>query len=364
MAVTSGFFDAKLNEFEELDRKYGSEQFGSLFDGVITDGVFKNYKDALKLEVAPLTSNGLGIYVDPGRAWYDRTWTLNTAQERLNVINPDVSFWRRDAVVLRIDKRLNNVSGRQNKIYIKKGRTDYTLAGTKLTADVLERSSDGDVIEYLIGIIEVTPTATPTPSALKVISTILDPDDKVANHTDISNAGATDDMVAHYCKAIVPTSATVEGIIKTLENEFNSYQKNYKDEFDAWFDEIKDSLGSLSNDQVMQMAIMIGEIYSSNYVSGAYPYVVDEKLYLSPDDTGAKPEVNINFGYASLPFAANARAKEIEIKSTKIMYNSSFTYSVGDYVYHTESGNDILYVCIVDITVPEAWNSNHWQLAE
>lgn len=363
MAVTSGFFDAKLNEFDELDRKYGSEQFGSLFDGVITDGVFKNYKDAFKIEIAPMSSGNLGVYVDPGRAWYDRTWTLNTAQERINIAAVDAFYYRRDLVVLRIDKRLNNVSGRQNKIYIKTGAKD-TAGFPKILSGDIERSSDGEVIEYIIGIIEITPTPTPSTGALKLIPTILDPDDKVKNHTNINNTGVTDSMIAHYCKAIVPTSATVDGIIKTLENEFNSYQKNYKDEFDAWFDEIKDSLGTLSNDQVMQMALMIGEIYSSNYVSGAYPYVVDEKLYLSPDDTGAKPEVNINFGYASLPFAANARAKEIEIKSNKIMYNSTFTYSVGDYVFHTESGNDILYVCIVDITVPEAWNSNHWQLAE
>ena len=46
-------------------------------------------------------------------------------------------------------------------------------------------------------------------------------------------------------------------------------------------------------------------------------------------------------------------------KTTNIPYYSTATYSIGDLCVY----NDKLYVCIVEITTPEQWNSSHWKLA-
>lgn len=40
-------------------------------------------------------------------------------------------------------------------------------------------------------------------------------------------------------------------------------------------------------------------------------------------------------------------------------YSANKTYSVGDYVIY----NNELYVCIYEITAPEGWNQEHWQVA-
>lgn len=46
-------------------------------------------------------------------------------------------------------------------------------------------------------------------------------------------------------------------------------------------------------------------------------------------------------------------------KTTDTPYDSTATYSVGDLCVY----NDKLYVCSVEITTPEQWNSSHWKLA-
>lgn len=65
--LSFGFYNSKGG-----DRKYDAEQIGAMFNGLITDGVFANYKEALRV------TSGAGkreIVVRPGRAWFNGTWT-------------------------------------------------------------------------------------------------------------------------------------------------------------------------------------------------------------------------------------------------------------------------------------------------
>lgn len=58
MAVTSGFFNAVSG-----DRTYSAEQFGALFNGIITDGIFHAVGEAFRvwtLSVAPRSESVLG----------------------------------------------------------------------------------------------------------------------------------------------------------------------------------------------------------------------------------------------------------------------------------------------------------------
>ena len=65
--LTSGFYNSKGG-----DRKYDAEQFGAMFNGLIADGVFAHYKDALKVTAG---SGNRELVVKPGRAWFNGTWT-------------------------------------------------------------------------------------------------------------------------------------------------------------------------------------------------------------------------------------------------------------------------------------------------
>ena len=107
--VTSGFYDS-LNH----DRHYSSIQFGSIFDGVIQDGVFQHVGSRLMVS----QNSGMMISVGTGRAWFNHTWTYNDSILPLTVPQSEVILDRVDAVVLEVDAR---EEGRINAIKIVKG---------------------------------------------------------------------------------------------------------------------------------------------------------------------------------------------------------------------------------------------------
>lgn len=110
MAITSGFFDSVSG-----DRKYTAQQFGNLFTGIITDGVFSGVGGGMKVE-----ARSTQVYINSGRAWCSGTWLDNDAYASLNVpANPHPNYSRYDAVVLTFDR---SSSVRRNSI-------DY-IAGT------------------------------------------------------------------------------------------------------------------------------------------------------------------------------------------------------------------------------------------
>lgn len=95
MAVTYGFYNSVGG-----DRTYDAKQFGAIFTGIITDGVFELIGDALTVVAA----SGMTVTVGDGRAWFNGTWTKNDADLVLNVSTSHISLPRIDTVVLEIDE--------------------------------------------------------------------------------------------------------------------------------------------------------------------------------------------------------------------------------------------------------------------
>ena len=312
MAVTSGFFDAVTPQGGEPDRVYSSKDFGSLFDGIITDGVFKDYPNAegnFKVSLSSVNGEAIKVFVAPGRAWFNKTWTLNNTTREIELDPPTATAYRRDAIVLRVDARN---SKRYNEIYALKGPENPSGNAT-----IPMLTNNNDVHEYLLAVVYVKATKISGISNRSVEITNV-----VGNTKEYSQA-------APYSAAIEPTKATVKSIITSLINQFNAYQETYQIEFDEWFAGIIGELGVLSVEQTVRLSLMIGEIYRTEYVSGRYPYVdAYDRLYLSLDDTGETPEVTINFGYASLPYFPNNRAKQVIVEE-HVPYSLLFTF-IGD----------------------------------
>lgn len=122
MAVTYGFYNS-LNK----DRMYNAEQMSSIFNGIITDGVFSTIGDALMT----VAGSGMQVIVKTGRAWFNSTWTLNDAQLPLDVPTADVSLTRIDAVILEVNSA---VATRANSIKILKGTPSANPAKPTLSA--------------------------------------------------------------------------------------------------------------------------------------------------------------------------------------------------------------------------------------
>ena len=281
MAVTSGFFDAVLNGGVP-DRKYGADEFGAIFDGIISDGIFKNYPAgvAYPFKVTPPTDSSLqvlAIQVAPGRAWLDKTWTLNTASYTVQLADRNVNQSRTDGIFIKVDK--NN---RMNDI---------------VSVNMANPPIDDDNVKYhLIALVQVKPGVSTDPIV----------------EDDITNKIGEADGTPYVQSLITDMNATTKTIIENLETQFDSYKEAYGKEFTAWFESIKDDIGGITPDQIVEVAEMVAEAYSSDYLSGVYPYVEGTGLYLSSNKE-IQPPVFLNFGFVSASMAKNPNANELEV---------------------------------------------------
>lgn len=71
MALSYGFYDS-VNH----DRRYNATQISQMFDGIISDGVYANYAKCMIVKASSVDNQ---VIVQPGRAWFNHTWTYNDA---------------------------------------------------------------------------------------------------------------------------------------------------------------------------------------------------------------------------------------------------------------------------------------------
>lgn len=95
MGFTFGFYNS-LNG----DRRYNTEQFGEIFDGILRDGIIPSIGQLFAVTTA---NNGMQINVGTGRAWFDHTWNKNDSVMVLTLPLSDVTRSRYDAVVLEVN---------------------------------------------------------------------------------------------------------------------------------------------------------------------------------------------------------------------------------------------------------------------
>lgn len=294
MAVISGFFNAMQDGSGKRDRVYSAEDFGAIFDGIITDGIFEQYLDHFNVTTSGTTPAGhLEVVVKPGRAWFNQTWTLIDADYTVsNIASRDVNLNRIDGIYLKVDK-----DSRANSIYVSEGDEDI-VPSLKVPTDVPDH-----VNHYLLATIYVS-----------------------ANKDNVDSPITSDEITvmigkdggAPYAKSIVTNaSVTADSILASLDKEFESYQSNFSDQFWNWFDDIRENVGEITDDQIIQIAEMVANLYSADYLSGVYPYVDGNCLYLSSEKS-IPPPVIINFGFVTGSMQPNKFANEITVYTETI----------------------------------------------
>lgn len=112
--ITYGFYDS-LNH----DRRYNAIQFGSIFDGVIRDGIFMSIGTCFRV----IPGEGMMLLVGIGRAWFNHTWTLNDAPLPIYIPQSEVLLNRIDAIVLDI---YSDQAHRVNDVIVVKGTPSKT----------------------------------------------------------------------------------------------------------------------------------------------------------------------------------------------------------------------------------------------
>lgn len=183
MSLTFGFHDSHNG-----DRKYSAIQFMSMFDGVITDGIFPTIYEQFMVSAG----SGMTVNVASGRAWLKHTWTLNDATLPVTLDESEAILNRIDTIAIRVDRQT-----RENKIEI--------IKGTPSTNPVAPLCMDHtDVTQYPLCNIYIKAGATEITQA------------------DITNKVGTSDGTPF-----------VEGVLPNLD--IDKFLAQWDDEWDKWF---------------------------------------------------------------------------------------------------------------------------------
>ncbi len=262
MAVTYGFYNS-LNG----DRKYYAEQMSSIFNGIITDGVFSAIGDALMT----IAGTGLQVIVKTGKAWFDGTWTLNDAQLPLDISIADVSLTRIDAVVLEVN---TSNAVRANSIKVVKGTASANPQKPMLT-------NENFIHQYALAYITI-------PAGATSIS---------ASNIEV-NVGKTG------CPFI--TSVLQQTDITDLFNQWDA-------EFNTWFENVK---SQLSGDIAANLQRQIDEVKTASELNAA-------------DITKIKKNYGLKIGDILMTSTINPGSEFVECNGGTIKHQSNLNLPIG-----------------------------------
>ena len=266
MSITSGFFDSQNH-----DRKYNAVQFGSIFDGVIADGVYSTIGTQFQVKA----TSGLVLNVGIGRAWFDHSWILNDAIHVIEAPASDLLLKRIDAVVLDID---TTTAVRSNTIKYIEGTPGSNPANPTLISVAGHH-------QYPLAYIS-----------------------RSANSTSIAQADITNMVGTDACPFVAGVAGTVN---------IDDLLAQWDDEFGTWFEGIKgqlstDAAGNLQTqiDQLKQL-VGVGRYYWSDdptspasLFGGTWEQIKDKFLLAAGDiyavgSTGG--EVDVTLTVAQMP---------------------------------------------------------------
>lgn len=222
MSVSYGFFNASGH-----DRVYDADDFGRLFDGIITDGVFEGVGD--EFAVTPVEGS-MAVLVGTGRAWFNRTWTRNDALYPLQITTAPQVGSRIDAIVLEVNK---NIDVRNNTIKVLTGEPS-----TDPKKPTLQRSDD--IYQYALAYVTV-PTDVTTSADFIIEGAV--------------NAGG--DQPTPYVTGEV-NQLDPKSIAAQFENEFNNYFAAWEKEQEALFNTFKAKIyNELSDSQIGALQALV-----------------------------------------------------------------------------------------------------------
>lgn len=242
MSVSSGFFNS-LNG----DRKYNAAQMSAIFDGLIIDGVFASIGTAFAVKAA----GGLTVNVGVGKAWFDRTWTVNDSILPMTAPEAAVLLDRIDAVVLEVN---GMESVRENTIKFVKGNPSSAPSRPTLT-------NEGNVHQYplcyiyrkygtaVINQADITPMVgtESTPFVTGILQTIsLDEllgkwQDELDRFTD-ARSQEVDDWIAREESDFTAWFNKMKADLQQEQTVLDQWIASEQADFLAWYNQMKDQL--------------------------------------------------------------------------------------------------------------------------
>lgn len=196
MAEKSGFFNARETEVGTYDREYDAEQFAEYFANFISDGVYANPANQLKVVFDDSPSKPFVVIVRKGKAYIDGYWYELTEDMEITIPANTKPYAIKDVVCCTLDKTERKVS-----IVLKEDVTSEYPANNNTQHDL-------------------------------VLSTILvQPNASKLNAEDITDKRPD----KTYC-------GFVTGMVDQIDT--TELFKQYDDAFQNWFNEMKDQLST------------------------------------------------------------------------------------------------------------------------
>ena len=196
MAEKSGFFNARETEVGTYDREYDAEQFAEYFANFISDGVYANPANQLKVVFDDSPSKPFVVIVRKGKAYIDGYWYELTEDMEITIPANTKPYAIKDVVCCTLDKTERKVS-----IVLKEDVTSDYPANNNTQHDL-------------------------------VLSTILvQPNASKLNAEDITDKRPD----KTYC-------GFVTGMVDQIDT--TELFKQYDDAFQNWFNEMKDQLST------------------------------------------------------------------------------------------------------------------------
>ncbi len=291
MSLTYGFYNS-VNH----DRVYDATQFGSIYDGVINDGVFQNIGDLFV--VTP--NSGMNIFVGSGRAWFNGTWTYNDVRYPLTVTPSHQVYTRIDAVVLEVNQ---NSEVRANTIKM----VDGPLSSTPTRPTLINNEF---VHQYPLAYITVPKNASSIVASniQNVVGTSACP-----FVTGILEVNDIDHLYSQW-------DASFHEWETEKHTEFETWELSTQSEFSTWFDSIKgqldeDAAGHLQN-EIDQFNVVLMDTLTAGQTSKTFTSTKinsNSMLDLFVGKYGVTP-INATSTNGSVTYTFKAQSSNIPLK--------------------------------------------------
>ena len=215
MALSCGFYNSL-----DHDRKYNAEQFGSIFDGVIHDGVYMNIGGTMMVKA---TGVDMTVNIQTGRAWFNHTWTLNDTIYPITLPNAEQMLQKIVAIVLEIN---NETNVRTNSF--------KTLVGTPASQNPQRPTlvNTESIHQYPLAYILIKPEVT------------------VIKQEDITNMVGTS-----ACPFVtsVAASMNVDELIAKWENQWNNWFRQDQVDWDALITRVNSEFDTFIGEQLARV---------------------------------------------------------------------------------------------------------------
>ena len=254
MAITYGFYNSK-----DGDRKYDSVQMSAIFDGIILDGVYVTIGDAFAVKAG----GGLNVIIGTGRAWFNRTWTLNDIKYPITMSPPPVLNSRYDMVVIEVNL---SPTVRANSVKVVQGVVATNPVWPKpLKSDLVNQFP----IAYILR--KANETVIPQSQITNAVGTSETPFvTGVLKHIDVDMLIAK--WEAEWYETFGKTNQDIEAAKKDWEEQWNTWftsttakeemefklwMEATKAAYDTWFAQIS---GKLDTDVAASLARSMAEL--------------------------------------------------------------------------------------------------------